>query len=91
LHVGSLRRSGSGIAIIDEFTVARHAVPGIKAIGIDGENVFHTYVAYRRDLPLRVRADSAPGRFWPRAEELLPSSQREKADEALRSASDQFR
>jgi hypothetical protein len=44
--------------MIDEFTVARHAVPGIKAIGIDGENVLHTYAAYRRDLPLRVRAVS---------------------------------
>jgi hypothetical protein len=56
LHVGSLRRSGSGIAIIDEFTVAHGAVPGIKAIGIDGENAFHTYVACRRDLPLCVYA-----------------------------------
>jgi DNA-binding transcriptional LysR family regulator len=55
--VCSMVAAGLGIAIIDEFTVAHGAVPGLKSIEIDAESVFHTYVAYRNDLPLSVYAE----------------------------------
>jgi DNA-binding transcriptional LysR family regulator len=55
--VCSLVAAGLGIAIIDEFTVAFGVVRGLKAIEIDADSIFHTYVAYRRDLPLSVYAD----------------------------------
>ncbi|WP_378950041.1 LysR family transcriptional regulator [Mesorhizobium sp. ANAO-SY3R2] len=55
--VCSLVAAGLGIAIIDEFTVAHGAVPGLKCIEIDAESIFHTYAAYRNDLPLSVYAE----------------------------------
>ena len=55
--VCSLVAAGLGIAIIDEFTVAHNVVPGLKAIEIDAASVFHTYAAYRNDLPLSVYAE----------------------------------
>lgn len=59
--VCSLVAAGLGIAIIDEFTVAHGAVPGLKSIEIDAESVFHTYVAYRNDLPLSAYAEQFIG------------------------------
>lgn len=55
--VCSLVAAGLGIAIIDEFTVAHATVPGLKSIEIDAESIFHTYAAYRNDLPLSVYAE----------------------------------
>jgi len=55
--VCSLVAAGLGIAIIDEFTIAHGSVPGLKSIEIDAESVFHTYVAYRRDVPLSAFAE----------------------------------
>lgn len=50
--VCSLVSAGLGIAIIDEFTVAHGAVPGLSLLEIDADSVFHTYAAYRRDLEI---------------------------------------
>lgn len=50
--VCSLVSAGLGIAIIDEFTVAHNAVPGLKMLEIDADSAFHTYAAYRRDLEI---------------------------------------
>lgn len=55
--VCSLVAAGLGIAIIDEFTVAYGKVPGLKAIEIDPECEFLTYVAYRNDISLSEYAD----------------------------------
>ncbi|MGK6316930.1 LysR family transcriptional regulator [Neorhizobium sp. DT-125] len=55
--VCSLVAAGLGIAIIDEFTVAHDVVRGLKRLEIDADSIFHTYVAYRRDLPLSVYAE----------------------------------
>jgi DNA-binding transcriptional LysR family regulator len=55
--VCSLVAAGLGIAIIDEFTVAHGVVRGLKSIEIDADSVFHTYIAYRKDLPLSVYAE----------------------------------
>lgn len=56
--VCSLVAAGLGIAIIDEFTVAHRAVPGLKVLEIDAATAFETYVAYRNDLPLSVYGDA---------------------------------
>lgn len=56
--VCSLVAAGLGIAIIDEFTVAHHSVPGLKVLEIDADAVFDSYVAYRSDLPLSVYGDA---------------------------------
>lgn len=48
---------GLGIAIIDEFTVAYDTMPNIKALEIDADTMFQTYVAYRNDRPLSVFAE----------------------------------
>ena len=55
--VCSLVAAGLGIAIIDEFTVAHNSVRGLKKLEINAQNVFHTYAAYRSDLPLSAYAD----------------------------------
>ncbi len=55
--VCSLVAAGLGIAIIDEFTVAHGAVPGLKAIEIDAPSIYHTYAAYRNDLSLSTYAE----------------------------------
>jgi len=55
--VCSLVAAGLGIAIIDEFTVAHGVVRGLKRLEIDAPNAFHTYAAYRKDLPLSVYAE----------------------------------
>lgn len=44
---------GLGIAVIDEFTVAKESVPGIKMLEIENADTrFETYVAYRNDRAL---------------------------------------
>ena len=55
--VCSLVAAGLGIAIIDEFTVAHGVVRGLKRLEIDADSIFHTYIAYRKDLPLSVYAE----------------------------------
>lgn len=55
--VCSLVAAGLGIAIIDEFTVAHGMVRGLKRLEIDADSIFHTYIAYRKDLPLSVYAE----------------------------------
>lgn len=55
--VCSLVAAGLGIAIIDEFTIANGRFPGIKAIEIGAESTFHTYIAYRNDVPLSIYAE----------------------------------
>lgn len=56
--VCSLVAAGLGIAIIDEFTVAHRAVPGLKVLEIDADTTFKTFIAYRNDLPLSVYGDA---------------------------------
>lgn len=56
--VCSLVAAGLGIAIIDEFTVAHGVVRGLKGLEIDADSIFHTYLAYRKDLPLSVYAEN---------------------------------
>lgn len=56
--VCSLVAAGLGIAIIDEFTVAHGVVRGLKSLEIDADSVFHTYLAYRKDLALSVYAEN---------------------------------
>ncbi|SFU16074.1 LysR family transcriptional regulator [Mesorhizobium sp. YR577] len=55
--VCSLVAAGLGIAIIDEFTVAHGTVRGLKSLEIEGESAFHTYAAYRKDVPLSAYAE----------------------------------
>lgn len=55
--VCSLVAAGLGIAIIDEFTVAHGKVHGLKAIEIDAESEFLTYVAFRNDISLSAFAE----------------------------------
>lgn len=55
--VCSLVAAGLGIAIIDEFTVAHGVIRGLKSLEIDADSIFHTYIAYRKDLPLSVYAE----------------------------------
>jgi len=55
--VCSLVAAGLGIAIIDEFTVAHGVVRGLKSLEIAADSIFHTYIAYRKDLPLSVYAE----------------------------------
>lgn len=52
--VCGLVSAGLGIAIIDEFTIAHGAFPGLKSLEIDADCAFQTYGAYRNDLPLSV-------------------------------------
>lgn len=56
--VCSLVAAGLGIAIIDEFTVARGQLPNIKCLEIEAETTFHTYVAHRNDTSLSVYAEA---------------------------------
>lgn len=52
---------GLGIAIIDEFTIAHGAMPNVKALEIDVDTTFQTYVGYRNDRPLSVYAERLIG------------------------------
>ncbi|UYO00279.1 MAG: LysR family transcriptional regulator [Devosia sp.] len=56
--VCSLVAAGLGIAIIDEFTISKGRMPGIRAIEIAAESQFSTYVAYRNDIPISIYAEA---------------------------------
>lgn len=56
--VCSLVAAGLGIAVVDEFTIAGGRMPGIKALEIEAETVFDTYIAYRNDIPLSIYAEA---------------------------------
>jgi DNA-binding transcriptional LysR family regulator len=56
--VCALVKAGLGIAIIDEFTIAHGAMPGITVIPIDEETLFQTYVAVRNDRALSHYAEN---------------------------------
>jgi len=56
--VCALVKSGLGIAIIDEFTVAHGAMPEIIVIPIQEETIFQTYVAVRNDRALSRYAEN---------------------------------
>jgi DNA-binding transcriptional LysR family regulator len=53
--VCSLVKAGLGIAVIDQFTVADGAFPGIKLIEIDGRPSLKTWII--------TKADSSPSVF----------------------------
>lgn len=56
--VCSLVAAGLGIAVVDEFTVAKGRMPGIKALEIAADTAFETYVAYRNDIPISIYAEA---------------------------------
>lgn len=56
--VCSLVAAGLGIAVVDEFTVAKGRMAGIKALEISADTVFETYVAYRNDMPISIYAEA---------------------------------
>lgn len=53
-----LVQAGLGIAIIDQFTVAHDAVPGVRLLEIEEPTTFHTYAAFKADATLSVFAES---------------------------------
>lgn len=53
-----LVQAGLGIAIIDQFTVAHDAVPGVRLLEIEEPTTFHTYAAFKADSTLSVFAES---------------------------------
>jgi len=56
--VCALVKAGLGIAMIDQFTVAYDAIPGIKLLRIEEPTRFQTYIARRRGGPLSTYAES---------------------------------
>ncbi|MDU0342248.1 LysR family transcriptional regulator [Bosea rubneri] len=56
--VCALVKAGLGIAIIDQFTVAHGAMPGIVAIPIAEPTQFQTYVAIKKDKAPSLYAES---------------------------------
>ena len=55
--VCALVRNNLGVAIIDGFTVADGAMPGIRIIPIAEPTNFSTFVSHRRDAPLSSAAE----------------------------------
>ncbi len=55
--VCALVKAGLGIAVIDQFTVAYDAFPGIKLLRITEPTRFETYVATKRDTPLSLHVE----------------------------------
>jgi DNA-binding transcriptional LysR family regulator len=55
--VCALVRQNLGVAVIDGFTVAHGAMPGIRVIPIKERTTFQTYLAYRRDVTLSTAAE----------------------------------
>jgi DNA-binding transcriptional LysR family regulator len=53
-----LVQAGLGIAVIDQFTVAHGAVPGIRLLDIDEPTAFDTYVAVKAERGLSSFAES---------------------------------
>lgn len=56
--VCALVKAGLGVAIIDEFTIAHGAMPGIVAVPIRDETPFQTYIAVRNDRALSLYAEN---------------------------------
>lgn len=56
--VCALVKAGLGIAVIDQFTVAHDAVPGIHLLEIEEPTQFQTYIAARAGVPLSSFAES---------------------------------
>jgi DNA-binding transcriptional LysR family regulator len=56
--VCSLVKAGLGIAVIDQFTVAKGAVPGIKLLRIEEPTRFETYVASKAGVTLSRFAET---------------------------------
>lgn len=56
--VCALVEAGLGIAVIDQFTVARRNPSGIRVIPISEPTVFQTYIALRNDAVLSVYAET---------------------------------
>jgi DNA-binding transcriptional LysR family regulator len=50
--------AGLGIAVIDQFTVAHNAVPGIRLLDIDEPTSFDTYVAVKAERGLSSFAET---------------------------------
>ena len=58
MTVAALVKTGLGIAIIDEFSVAHGGMAGIKVIPIKEETMFQTYVAVKADRAISHHAES---------------------------------
>ncbi|QRE75544.1 LysR family transcriptional regulator [Methylobacterium aquaticum] len=56
--VCSLVRAGLGIAVIDQFTIAYDAFPGIRVLPIDEAPVFETWIAMKAGTALSMFAGS---------------------------------
>jgi DNA-binding transcriptional LysR family regulator len=52
--VCALVKAGLGIAVIDQFTVARGGFPGITLLRIVESTKFDTYIAVKRGAPLSL-------------------------------------
>jgi DNA-binding transcriptional LysR family regulator len=55
--VCALVKAGLGIAVIDQFSLAYDAFPGIELLSIVEPTHFETYVATKRDAPLSLHAE----------------------------------
>lgn len=55
--VCALVKAGLGVAVIDQFTLAYDAFPGVKRLRIREPTRFETYVATKRDAPLSLHAE----------------------------------
>ena len=58
LNAGASNWLWLGIAVIDQFTVAHEAVPGIHLLEIEEPTQFQTYIAARAGVPLSSFAES---------------------------------
>jgi DNA-binding transcriptional LysR family regulator len=56
--VCALVKAGLGVAVMDEFTIAHGAMPGIVAVPIKDDTPFQTYVAVRKDRALSRYAEN---------------------------------
>ncbi len=56
--VCSLVRAGLGIAVIDQFTIAYDAFPGIRVLPIEEAPVFETWIARKAGTALSMFAGS---------------------------------
>jgi DNA-binding transcriptional LysR family regulator len=54
--VCALVKAGLGIAVIDQFTVAHGAIPGICVLGIDEPTDFETFIGKKRGAELSMHA-----------------------------------
>jgi DNA-binding transcriptional LysR family regulator len=77
--VCALVRQNLGVAVIDNFTVAHGAMPGLRIIPIKEPTAFQTYVAYRRDGALSTAAEFFVRALRTRMEEIASSITRRRA------------